>query len=161
VAVRVVALLAVTVAVTGCGSTVAYNRADGTRTTSPAEVIKRRLEAASATEFTYLKSAPGPMLAKVGLSGGDAVEILAIGCGPDRANGCYRLAKYWEEPARYAHATHGQKRRMVKTSRAPGQRSTILDQRNVWCWICPFRMSVLGRVLIEIRMRLRMGYYAA
>lgn len=65
------------------------------------------------------------MLTRVGLPGGDAIRIVVIPCATGGTNSCYRFAEYWEEPARYARATHGQKRGMVK--RLAGTGSAISD----------------------------------
>lgn len=47
------------------------------------------------------------------MRGGDAISVLAVRCGRDETT-CYELARYWEEPARYARATHGKKGGTVK-----------------------------------------------
>ncbi len=135
VAVWITALLAVTVVVAGCGSTVAHNRANGTRTTSPAEIIKRRLEASTKGELTYLSSSlRGPTLARVGLPGGDVITISVMRCAPGNAT-CYQLAEYWEEPARDARSVHVKKHGMTSNGfigtgpviahPGPGERMTL------------------------------------
>ena len=105
----VMVLLPILVGLVGCGAT------NSARPLSPANVIKRRLEATTPRELADLVSSPkGPTLARVGLPGGDAISIVAMPCVAAGADSCYRFAEYWEEPARYARATHGQQRGMVK-----------------------------------------------
>jgi hypothetical protein len=127
-------LLAMSVGLPGCGSAGDHDRADRTRTLSPAEVIKRKLEANAPRELAYLKSASGPTLARVELPGEDVITILAIRCGTTETS-CYRLAEGWEEPARYARGRDGEKRRTAKrifgtgpaiTDAGPGERVAVL-----------------------------------
>jgi hypothetical protein len=112
---------------TGAGS----NRTEGIRTGRG----KKLLEALAAREVAHRRSASGPILARVGLPGGDAIGITATQCGLARTS-CYELAEYWEEPARYVRATHGEKRGRVKrivgcwleiSDGGSAGRSTVLD----------------------------------
>ena len=66
---------------------------------------KKLLEALVRRELAYFGSASGPTLARVSLSGGEAITIVAVRCGLAEAS--YRFAKYREEPARHARAAHG------------------------------------------------------
>lgn len=101
-AVRTAALLSAMVTVAGCGSTVVRNRADVTRTTFPAEVIKRRLEANTPN---FMPAPEGSTLARIGLPGGGMITIVAIRC-PHSEVTCYELAEYLEEPARRGRGVH-------------------------------------------------------
>jgi hypothetical protein len=126
--------VAMLVGLASCGSAGGHDRAGKTRPLSPAEVIKRRLEANTPRELAYLESASGLTLARVGLPGEDVITILAIRCGTTETS-CYRFAEGWEEPTRYVRAMQGEKSRTVRrisgtgpaiTDAGPGERVAVL-----------------------------------
>ena len=113
-AVWVATLLLISVGVGGCGSAGGHDRKSGARSLSLAEA-KGRLGVNTPPEPEELILYPkGPTLARVSLPGDETISIAAVRCSTSRPN-CYEFAEYWEEPARYVRATHGQKRGIVKS----------------------------------------------
>jgi hypothetical protein len=93
-------LLVTSVALVGCGSMTVHDTSARKSTVSARKLEKHSLESGTARELAYFRYASGPTLARIGLSGGKAVGVVAIGCRAGKANSCYELAEFWEEPAR-------------------------------------------------------------